>query len=31
MKRLGRDDLVMAFLCGMGGAIAHLLAKALLA
>lgn len=31
MKRLGRDDLVMAFLCGMGGAVAYMALKALLA
>ena len=31
VKRLGRDDLVMAFLCGLGGALAYKAGSALLA
>lgn len=31
VKRLGRDDLVMAFLCGLGGALAYIVGNTLLA
>ena len=31
MKRLGKDDLAMAFLCGLGGALAYMVGSALLA